>query len=153
LEKNVTSADPLALYADLQTISDKLSRLSPYYWGLDSALEYLLEAIVAGTVPADHDELNAVVARKIASAARLNRSRAEALSYNAPIELPPTADDAAAEARVEIARVLRVVSSNDADVLIEAALGYTDREIAERRGSTPGAVRVRVSRLRLKIAA
>jgi DNA-directed RNA polymerase specialized sigma24 family protein len=48
---------------------------------------------------------------------------------------------------------MQLVSSNDRAVLLDAGVGYTDREIAERRRSTAGAIRVRLSRLRLKLAA
>jgi DNA-directed RNA polymerase specialized sigma24 family protein len=36
---------------------------------------------------------------------------------------------------------------------MDTGIGHADREIAARRNSTPGAVRVRLSRLRLKLAA
>jgi DNA-directed RNA polymerase specialized sigma24 family protein len=116
-------------------------------------MAYLLEAIGAGTAPADPDELMAAVNRAIASGARLHRSRATALSCNEPIYEPPIACDRVAEARIELTRIIRLISSNDKAALFDAGLGYTDREIAQRRGSTPGAVRVRISRVRLKIAA
>jgi DNA-directed RNA polymerase specialized sigma24 family protein len=62
-------------------------------------------------------------------------------------------EQAATEARIEITRIMQLVSSNDRAVLLDAGVGYTDREIAERRRSTAGAIRVRLSRLRLKLAA
>jgi DNA-directed RNA polymerase specialized sigma24 family protein len=73
--------------------------------------------------------------------------------YNRPIDEPSTKDDVAAEARIEFTRIVRLISGNDEKILIDTALGYTNREIAKRLSSTPGAVRVRISRLRLKIAA
>ena len=142
-----------AYYADLQARSCKFARLTPFWWGMEAGMDYLLDTIATGTVPANPSDLMATLTRTIASAARLHRSHAAALSYNRPIDEPPAADDTAAEARIEIARIVRLVSSNDENMLVDAGLGYTDREIADRRGSTPGAVRVRVSRLRVKIAA
>jgi DNA-directed RNA polymerase specialized sigma24 family protein len=144
---------PWAYYADLQDRSRKSARLTPYWWGMEAGMTYLLNAIATDTVPADPKELEATLNRTIASAARLHRSRATAHSYNRPIDEPATADAAAAEARIELLRIVRLVSTNDAGLLVDAGLGYTDREIAMRRGSTPGAIRVRISRLRLKIAA
>jgi DNA-directed RNA polymerase specialized sigma24 family protein len=120
---------------------------------MEAGMTHLLDAIATDTVPADPKELQATLNRTIASAARLHRSRAAVLSYNRPIDEPPTADATAAEASIELMRIVGLVSSNDGGLLVDAGLGYTDREIAQRRGSTPGAIRVRISRLRLKIAA
>lgn len=151
----MTSSDdyPWAYYAELQNRSSKLKRLTPFWWGMEAGMAYLLEAIAAGTVPADPNELVATLNRTIASAARLDRSRAATLSYNKPVDGPPTTDDVAAEARIELTRIIRLVGNRGQNVLVDAGLGYTDREIALRHGLTPGAVRVRISRLRLKIAA
>jgi DNA-directed RNA polymerase specialized sigma24 family protein len=127
--------------------------MSDYAWGIERALLFLLDAIATDTVPSNPDDLVAALNRVIASEARLHRSHDAALVKFAPQAEPPSADDAAAEARIEITRVLRLVSANDQSLIIDAGLGYADREIADRRSSTPGAVRVRLSRLRLKLAA
>jgi DNA-binding NarL/FixJ family response regulator len=144
---------PWAYYARLQNHSSKLTRLTPFWWGMEAGMAYLLDALTAGTVPADPAELMATLNRTIASAVRLHRSRSAALASNVLPDEPFIAGDTAAEARLEIRRILRVVSSKDEGILIDAGLGLTDREIADRYSSTPGAVRVRISRLRLKIAA
>lgn len=142
-----------AYYADLQDRSRRAVRLTPFWWGMEAGMAYLIDAITAGTVSADPKELAAALNRTIASAARLHRSRTAATARNAPIEMPPDSDDLAAEARLEIGRMLRLVSSKDESVLTDAGLGFSDREIADRRGSTPGAIRIRISRLRFKFAA
>jgi len=144
---------PWAYYADLQDRSRKFARLTPFWWGMEVGMAYLLNAIATETVPADPRQLVATLNRTIASAARLHRGRAAALSYHRPIDDPPSVDNTAAEARIELMRIVRLVSTNDGLLLVGAGLGYTDREIAQRHGSTPGAIRVRISRLRLKIAA
>jgi DNA-binding NarL/FixJ family response regulator len=142
-----------AYYADLQHRSSKVARLTPHWWAMEAGMSYLLDAIAAGAVPSDSTELTANLNRTIASAARLYRGRRATLSRNKPHDSPPAAGDVAAEARIELTRAMRIISKDDKHVLFDAGLGYTDREIAERQGSTPGAVRVRISRLRLKIAA
>ncbi|MEJ0025938.1 MAG: hypothetical protein WDN01_07915 [Rhizomicrobium sp.] len=147
------SVYPWPYYADLQQRSRKLSRISDYWWGMESALAYLLAAIAAGTVPANPEDLVVTLNRTIASGARLHRSRAAALAELAPLAEPAPSGDGAAEARVELARIVRLVSSRDEQLLVDVGLGHTDREIADRRGSTSGAVRVRLSRLRLRLAA
>jgi hypothetical protein len=58
---------------------------------------------------------------------------------------------AAAEAKIELARIACSVRNADEEILFDAGFGYTDREIANRRASTPGAIRVRLSRLRHKL--
>lgn len=151
----MTSSDkyPWPYYADLQHRIEKVSRLGDFYWGLECALAYLLDAIATNTVPANPDDLVTILNRTIASGSRRHRSQTTALNEFALAPQPASTDDIAAETRLEIARIVRLVSSRDVDVLIDAGLGYSDREIAERRDATPGAIRVRLSRLRLKLAA
>jgi DNA-binding NarL/FixJ family response regulator len=144
---------PWPYYADLQKRSRQLHRTSDYWWGMERALDHILDLIATGTVPADPDELVTALNRVIASGARLHRSRSAALAEFAPIAEPASADDTAAEARIELARIVRLVSTTDEAMLVDAGFGYTDREIADRRGSTPGAIRVRLSRIRLKLVA
>jgi DNA-binding NarL/FixJ family response regulator len=142
---------PWPYYADLQQRSRSLSRIDGYAWGLDRALHFLLDAIATGTVPSDPDELVTVLNRVIASEARLKRSHAAAQVRLAPIAESTSANDA--EARIELTRITRIVSANDRNLIVDAGLGYADREIAVRRNLTAGAVRVRLSRLRCRLAA
>jgi DNA-binding NarL/FixJ family response regulator len=127
-----------------------LPRLSPYTEGIEAALNFLLHAILSATVPPDPDDLVKSLNRVIASAARLHRSRSTALAKKHQIEEPLLP---AVDSQMEIARILRLVSVSDGDFLSDVGLGYTDREIGDRRASSPGAVRVRLSRLRSKLAA
>jgi DNA-directed RNA polymerase specialized sigma24 family protein len=144
---------PWPYYADLQQRSRKLSRITGYTWGIERALGFLLDAIATGTLPSDPDELVVVLNRIIASEARLNRSHLAALIRFAPRAELAATNLAAAEALIELTRITRLVNSTDNDFLVDTGLGYADREIADRRDSTPGAVRVRLSRLRLRLAA
>lgn len=144
---------PWPYYAELQLRSRKLPRMSDYWWGIERGLEYILNAIETGTVPANPDDLVETLNRTIASGARLNRSHSAALLKYAPLTEHALNGAAAAEARIEFNKILRGVSEADAKTLTDAGYGYTDREIAGRRGSSAGAIRVRLSRLRLKLAA
>lgn len=138
-------------YEDLQQRSKKFQNFNDYAWGIECALNYLLGAIETGTFPPDLTELDAAVSRAIATGARLWRSRALALKkWACPIESSATAG--AAEAIVEFARIARTVKKADEEILLDAGHGYTDREIADRHATTPGAIRVRLSRLRHKLA-
>jgi DNA-binding NarL/FixJ family response regulator len=151
----MTSSDeyPWPYYADLQARCRRVPRISDYAWGLETALNYLLEAISTNTVPSDPDDLVAMLNRAIASASRRNRSQSAAKIKIAAAAGAGPDECAAAEARIEITRVMRLVSSNDLNVLVDAGVGYTDHQIAERRHTTAGAVRVRLSRLRVKLVA
>lgn len=138
-------------YEDLQQRSRKAEN-SDYAWGLESALNYLLNAIETGTIPSKLVDLDATLNRAIASGARLCRSRSLALrKWELPRESMSTS--AAAEAKIEFARIAGGVSKADEGILLDAGFGYSDREIAVRHSSTPGAVRVRLSRLRHKLTA
>ena len=140
-------------YAELQQRSRKTQDfINDYSWGLESALNFLLNAIETGTVPSNPADLDAALNRAIASGARLCRSRSATLKkWVLPSEL--TSTHTAAEANIELARIEGAVKETDAKILLDAGLGYSDREIADRHASTPGAVRTRLSRLRLKLSA
>ena len=133
-------------YADLQLRSRNTHHSNDYSWGIEAALDYLLEVSATGNVPSA-PVLDAAITRAIASGGRLRRSRSAALKrWLRPAESLSTS--AAAEARVMLAKIRSVVSRSDHGILLAAAFGYTDREIAGRHGSTPGAIRARVFRLR-----
>jgi hypothetical protein len=135
-------------YAELQLRSRKSQNFNDYAWGIESALNFLLNAVETGTVPSNPADLDAALSRAIASGARLCRSRSLAVKkWVLPSELISTHT---AEANIELAWIAGAVKGK---ILLDAGLGYTDREIANRHASTPGAVRVRLSRLRLKLAA
>ena len=137
-------------YADLQQRSEKIQKLNDYAWGIESGLNYLLNGIETGTVPANSAGIDAALNRAIASGARLRRSHSLALKkWVLPAESMST--NAAAEANIELARIGSAVKEADEKILFDAGFGYTDREIANRHASTPGAIRVRLSRLRLKL--
>ena len=142
---------PYSYFHSLQDRCRRAATARDYGWGLECALDYLVDAIATGGVPPEASELEIILKRKIGSGGRRQRSRQAALS-----QLPPTeegAPDGAARARLEVRRIARLVSETDGAILADTAQGFTDGEIAERRGGTPGSVRTRLSRLRLKLAA
>jgi hypothetical protein len=138
-------------YADLQQRSARAEELSDYSWGIEAALNYLLGVIEAGAKPSSQSDLDAAISRAIASGARLRRSRSLALrKWLVPPDSLST--NSATEATIELDRIGRALKAADAMILLDAGLGYTDREIAFRHTSSPGAVRVRLSRLRRNLA-
>lgn len=137
-------------YADLQQRSTKAEELNDYSWGIEAALNCLVRVIETGTIPLSQLDLDAAISRAIASGARLRRSRSLALrKWLGPPESLST--NSAAEASIELDRIGHDVKDTDGEILLDAGFGYTDREIASRHTSTPGAVRVRLSRLRVKL--
>jgi hypothetical protein len=134
-------------YADLQQRSTKAEELNDYSWGIEAALNYLLRIIETRTTPSSQLDLDAAISRAIASGARLRRSRSLALrKWLVPPESLST--NSAAEASIGLDKIWRGVKDADGEILLDAGYGYTDREIASRHTSTPGAIRVRLSRLR-----
>lgn len=137
-------------YADLQQQNQQSQHLNDHTWGNESALNWLLASIANGTVPSNPAELDAALKRAIASGGRLRRSRSSmlrrwAVESNAAVAHNP------AEANIELAQIERSVEAGEASILFDAANGYTPREIAHRCASTPGAVRVRLMRLRRRL--
>jgi hypothetical protein len=134
-------------YGALQQRSTRADELNDYSWGIEAALNYLLHVIETGTTPSNQLDLDAAIGRAIASGARLRRSRSLALRTWL-VQPESLSTNSAAEAVVELDKIGHDLKDADADILLDAGLGYTDREIACRHTSTPGAVRVRLSRLR-----
>lgn len=137
-------------YADLQERSRNTHYSNDYSWGIEAALDYLVEVTETGNVP-PAPVLDAAINRAISSGARLRRSRSASLrKWLRPAESLSTS--AAAEATVMLSKIRSVVSRADHKILLAAAFGYSDREIAGRNASTPGAIRARIYRLRNKLA-
>jgi hypothetical protein len=137
-------------YADLQERSRNTHYSNDYSWGIEAALDYLLDVTATGNVPSA-PVLDAAISRAISSGARLRRSRSAALKkWLRPAESLSTSG--AAEASAALSKIRRIVSRADHRILLAAAHGYSDREIAGRQASTPGAIRARIFRLRHKLA-
>lgn len=139
-------------YEELQKRALDSLHVNDYSWGIESALNSVLKAIETSTVESDPSTLDKAIDRSISSGARLQRSRSLTLkTWMVPSESITT--NGSAEANMELKRIGREAKDRDRKILMEAAYGYTDREIARRHSSTPGAIRVRLSRLRHRLAA
>ena len=134
-------------YHDLQERSREAQELNDYAWGIEAALNYLLRVLATGTLPFDQLDLDVALSRAIASGARLRRSHSLA-RRKWSISPDVLSTNSAADACIGLDRIRRDLRAADAEILLDAGFGYTDREIACRHTSTPGAVRVRLSRLR-----
>jgi hypothetical protein len=140
---------PYGAYERLQNHSRNKTRLDHEYWGTDAALEALLNEPPGGSVmqPAD-------VERVVSTTARRERYRASLRATHAATEEP--ADEAllrASEAR-QIVEIIQGRVANDDWMLLQAvAEGEKYAVLAERRGVTPGSLRVKVYRLREELAA
>lgn len=138
-----------ARYADLQKKNQQSEHLNDHTWGVEAALNWLLTAIETGNIPSTPAELDAALDRVISSGGRLRRSRATILKKFAD-EIQPAATNNPAEANLELAEIGRLFPGSEARILFDAGAGFNDIEIGHRCSSTPGAVRVRLSRLRRK---
>jgi hypothetical protein len=108
-------------YAELQQRSKKAQDFNDYTWGLESALNFLLNAVETGTVPSNPADLDAALNRAISSGGRLCRSRSATLKkWVLPSELIST--HTAAEANIELARIEGAVKETDGKILLDAGL-------------------------------
>jgi len=141
-----------AAYGDLQRQSGDATRIDDRYWGLDRAMDRLLDSLCSGTVPLSKDDREAFLRREISTGSRLERARESALQRHAQQSIIPCPHHQL-EARIALSEVARSTKLDDALLLFDVGQGRTDIEIADRIGKSPGAVRTRVSRLRHKLAA
>lgn len=138
---------PWHRYSVLQRMSDQTTQCGSRERAIDAALDYILANTSPGALPAIDE---GQVERVQASAARRYRHRSRLMVLRPPVE---SKTQHAGDATVELARIERLVTKADLKVLLDCGAGFTDREIATRRGSSPGAVRARLARLRHALAA
>jgi hypothetical protein len=139
---------PWAEYARLQKISAKLTRCDDLEFALDAALERILDE--ASTPQQAGQAIE--VKRVMASASRRYRHRRRlAQTYLQPIS--PSSFDRPFDATLDLNGIAAKVGVLNAALLFDAAMGYSGREIARRRGVAPGAARVRIVRARSRLAA
>ncbi|HEV8573562.1 MAG TPA: hypothetical protein VGR43_02535 [Dehalococcoidia bacterium] len=133
---------PYRAYLRLQERSSKKTYLDDEYWGLDAALDALLENPETSEDGAE---------RAISSAARKERHR-EMLRVVYLLPLEEAHDDhaqyQAIEARDMLNTLRQQVAEYDWKILEAVASGDSYRELAAELGDMPGALRTRVTRIR-----
>jgi hypothetical protein len=132
----MTLPSPWDEYLRLQSSLDNTTEINNRCWGLEDALESILDGAAAN------------LATTVATAERRERYRAR-LRRTYPSALWPVVDQPAAiEARVELEQVRRLLDPSDWLRISSLAVGMDYKAIGINLGATPGNLRVRISRIR-----
>jgi len=137
---------PWGMYARLQTNLRRDHQVGDRSWGTEAGMDHILESDSCA-LPTE-DEVNQV----IASSRRRERhrgSRREPLLEDTAIAHP----EGALIARSELAAIRRKVGDRNWELLKAVGIGSDYKEISIAVSLPPGAVRVRVLRLRASLAA
>ena len=136
-------------YAHLQSRSSRISRIDSYAWGVEAAMDRLLDS----SYPSAADSSPVSIANTLAAAARRERHRAR-LRFAHQAEIYPSHCNliSTLEARHAITVIRSSVSPRDWLLLLALASGYSGRQLSEALALSPGQLRVKVFRLRQRIA-
>jgi hypothetical protein len=137
---------PWAIYARLQTNLRSDHRVGDRSWGAEAGMNHILES--ASGAPPTEDEIKQV----IATSRRRERHRG---SRREPLleDIATAHPDDALTARSELAAIRRQVGDRNWELLTAVGIGSDYKEISIAGSVPPGAVRVRVLRLRTSLAA
>lgn len=141
------ASDAWEIYARLQQGMQRSSQINARAAGFETGLNQILSIIESGAIP-HLAELEVQVRRTVSSAERLWRSRGRQLSIYGQAPEPGVSTDA----NLMLDGVRKKVGVASLRLLADAAAGFTDGELAQRHGSTPGAIRTKLSRVRAKLA-
>ena len=140
-------------YADLQQGAVRSHRSGDSLWGIERGLDYLIAAVSSDTVPTDPQTLEANVRRAMASGSRLERAHSSAMrKWLLPRNISASLEDEV-DARAALGKIAHTMDSVEQQILFRTGLGYSDAEIAQEVVSTPNAVRIRLLRMRRRLAA
>ena len=137
---------PWGMYARLQTNLRRDYRVGDRSWGTEAGMDHFLES--ASGAPPTEGEVNQV----IATSRRRERHRGcrrEPLLDNIATAHP----EAALTARSELAAIRGKVGDRNWELLTAVGTGSDYKEISTVLSVSPGAVRVKVLRLRASLAA
>lgn len=118
-------------------------------WGLEAGLN-----LIVATDPAASPASEIEIDRRVSSRTRLERYRSGRRDpFPDDDELPDPkwaagTIEASVAAREILQRIENAAANSELEILLEVVAGHGYAEIAVRRGTTPGALRVRVVRLR-----
>ena len=135
-------------YTSLQAELLDNSTLSHRSWGLEGALNRILSADAPTCIAANGDNIEHIVG----SEQRRERHRTALRRLQLPQEAPSFDLGPFLAARAELKSARAKVNGSDWNLLCGVAIGHSYAEIATAHGETVGALRVRVSRLRRRIA-
>jgi hypothetical protein len=131
---------PWGAYLRLQERLDQSGRLDDHNRALEAGLNSIVEAVATNTVATD-----AYVARVVASEARRERYRAALRRRYLSVDEPRIDPNPLIEARSALRLIQSTVTAPEFALLTHVAAGY-------EYGGSGGKLRVRVSRLRKRLA-
>jgi len=137
---------PWGIYARLQNDLRREHRVGDRSWGTEAGMDYILAS--ASGVPPTEDEVNQV----IAAGRRRERHRA---GRREPLleDIATAHPESALIARSELAAIRRKVGDRNWELLTSLAMGSGYKEASKATFMSPGAIRVKVLRLRAALAA
>jgi hypothetical protein len=137
---------PWGMYARLQTNLRRDYRVGDRSWGTEAGMDHILES--ASGAPPTEDKVNQVIATS-RRRERHRGSRREPLLENIATAHP----EGALTARSELAAIRRKVGDRNWVLLTGVGTGSDYKEISIAASMSPGAIRVKVLRLRASLAA
>ena len=137
---------PWGIYARLQNNLSRNHQVGDRSWGTEAGMDYVLES--ASGAPPTEVEINQI----IATSRRRERHRG---SRREPLleDIASVNPDSALTARSELAAIRRQVGDRNWELLTAVGIGSGYKEISIAVSVPPGAVRVKVLRLRASLAA
>jgi hypothetical protein len=140
---------PWDKYASLQAELRDTYTVGNRTWAVEDAMNHIAAAEPTAPTPANDDDY---IDRTIRTAQRRERYRAALRRVYLVQEPVGPRPDQHLDARADLRSARAKIAKADWDLLCAVAVGRSYTEIAAQRGSTAGALRVRVSRLRRDIA-
>ena len=137
---------PWGIYARLQNNLRRNPQVGDRSWGTEAGMDYILE--LASGVPPALDDVNQV----IASSRRRERHRG-ARRDSLLEDIATAHPEGALTARSELVAIRRKVGNRNWKLLTAVGIGSDYKEISVAVSLPPGAIRVKVLRLRASLAA
>jgi hypothetical protein len=137
---------PWGMYARLQTNLRRDCQVGDRSWGTEAGMDHILQS--ASSAPATEDEVNQVVATSRRRERHRGRRREPLLG-----DIATAHPEGVLTARRELAAIRRKVGDRNWELLSAVGIGSDYNEISIALSVPPGAVRVKVLRLRASLAA
>lgn len=142
---------PWNIYEETQEKAARCGRVTDWSWGIEAGLNKFLAAVESSCGITDPKKFQNSVDKAIATGSRVERHRTQ-LRRRFLRQDPERHAETHLLANACLAEIRNIVSSEEWELLISVAAGITCREIAASRGITAGSVRVRLFRLRARLA-
>lgn len=137
---------PWCIYAEHQSEAALRSRLTDRSWGIENGLTSFLKTVESGSIPQDQIGFRAAIDRTVATGSWLERNHARLVRKYVRLE----EEDAEQRLldRIHLSEMRESVNAAEWTILMAVADGVAYRDMS---GTTTGAVRTRVARLRARL--